>query len=74
MRKQGPEDIQATSRVLIEGLDYYIDAATGYSVFTEHFLEKRGSCCGNGCRHCPYDPKHGGAGAKIKSRAPNRSL
>ena len=30
----------------------------GFCVFTELFLLKRGHCCGNGCRHCPYEPKH----------------
>eukprot|EP01138_Halocafeteria_seosinensis_P010700 gb/GECG01010927.1/.p1 GENE.gb/GECG01010927.1/~~gb/GECG01010927.1/.p1 ORF type:complete len:1297 (+),score=152.79 gb/GECG01010927.1/:1-3891(+) len=34
--------------------DTYIDPATGYSVFTQHYHHKRGTCCGNGCRHCPY--------------------
>ncbi|MFT4015995.1 MAG: DUF5522 domain-containing protein [Agriterribacter sp.] len=24
-------------------------------VLTESFLLKRGYCCGNGCRHCPYE-------------------
>ncbi|MCP4439696.1 MAG: hypothetical protein GY810_12195 [Aureispira sp.] len=37
---------------LEEGLDYYIE--NGYYVFTAHYLQKRGYCCGNGCRHCPY--------------------
>ena len=27
-------------------------------VFTALFHIQRGSCCGSGCRHCPYDPKH----------------
>ena len=27
-------------------------------IFTEEFHINRGSCCGNGCRHCPYEPKH----------------
>ena len=26
-------------------------------IFTEEFHINRGSCCGNGCRHCPYEPK-----------------
>lgn len=30
----------------------------GKTIFTEHYLSKRGSCCGSGCKHCPYDPKH----------------
>jgi hypothetical protein len=27
-------------------------------VFTALFHIQRGSCCGNGCKHCPYDPKY----------------
>jgi len=26
----------------------------GYLVYTAQFLLKRGYCCGNSCRHCPY--------------------
>jgi hypothetical protein len=33
--------------------EYYI-TAEGYVVFTEKYLLKRGYCCKNGCRHCPY--------------------
>ncbi|MBL7806900.1 MAG: hypothetical protein JNN28_03755 [Saprospiraceae bacterium] len=40
---------------LAEGVDYYIEK--GYWVFTEHYLLKRGQCCGSGCRHCPYRKK-----------------
>jgi len=36
-----------------EQKDYYIDGE-GKVVFTREFLEKRGFCCKNGCRHCPY--------------------
>lgn len=36
--------------------DYYVE--NGYRVFTEQYHIKRGYCCGNGCRHCPYEPKH----------------
>jgi hypothetical protein len=32
---------------------YFTDE--GYVVFTEKYLLKRGYCCQNGCRHCPYD-------------------
>ncbi|HEY8561163.1 MAG TPA: DUF5522 domain-containing protein [Pyrinomonadaceae bacterium] len=38
-----------------EGVDYYYD--NGLMVLTAHFLQKRGYCCGNGCRHCPYQEK-----------------
>lgn len=32
----------------------YRDPATGFSVFTAIAHEERGTCCGFGCRHCPY--------------------
>ncbi len=41
---------------LIEGEDYYLDK-TGLFVFTEEYLLQRGTCCGSGCRHCPYNYK-----------------
>jgi hypothetical protein len=34
--------------------DYYINA-DGLLVFTAAYHLKRGSCCGSGCKHCPYD-------------------
>ena len=37
------------------GRDVYEDPATGYRVFTAYGHEKRGRCCGSGCRHCPYN-------------------
>lgn len=40
---------------LVEDVDYYFE--NGLMVLTEYFLRKRGYCCGNGCRHCPY-PKN----------------
>jgi hypothetical protein len=42
------------NKQLKEGEDYYIE--NGYRVMTKAFLTKRGYCCGNGCRHCPYNP------------------
>jgi hypothetical protein len=38
---------------LVENIDYYYD--NGYMVFTAKYLSERGYCCGNGCRHCPYN-------------------
>ena len=38
---------------LIEGIDYYIE--NGLMVFKEWYLLKRGYCCHNSCRHCPYN-------------------
>jgi hypothetical protein len=36
------------------GDDQYVDPLTGLPVFTSDFLARRGTCCGSGCRHCPY--------------------
>ena len=36
-----------------ENEDYYL-TPEGYRVFTAKYLLKRGFCCKNGCRHCPY--------------------
>ena len=34
---------------------YYFEGSR--IVFTPDYHIERGSCCGNGCRHCPYEPK-----------------
>jgi len=34
--------------------DEYYYSKEGYIIFTEKYLLKRGYCCENGCRHCPY--------------------
>lgn len=39
---------------LIENEDYYYNQQ-GYIVLTENFHLKKGYCCGNGCKHCPYN-------------------
>lgn len=40
------------SEKFIEGIDYYFE--NDLMVLTENFLLKRGYCCGNECRNCPY--------------------
>jgi hypothetical protein len=32
----------------------YPDPDTGLFVLTAGFLADRATCCGSGCRHCPY--------------------
>ena len=36
--------------------DFYFDSS-GLMVFTAAYHQRRGYCCGNDCRHCPYQPK-----------------
>lgn len=44
--------------------DYYYES--GMRVMTESYHKRRGSCCGNGCRHCPYEPKHETGNTNVK--------
>ena len=39
---------------LKEGIDFYYNEQ-GLMVLTEKYHLERGYCCGNGCRHCPFD-------------------
>lgn len=46
----------------------------GLLVFTAAYHLKRGSCCGSGCRHCPYEPQHVEGNQMVQSgylRAPS---
>jgi hypothetical protein len=50
----GPEAILAEAkRVASLKTDFYLDEF-GNVVFTARYHLKRGSCCDNDCRHCPY--------------------
>ncbi len=42
-----------SSSTELEPDDFY-HTAEGYIVFTAKYLLKRGYCCQNGCKHCPY--------------------
>ncbi len=39
---------------LLEGVDFYFNEL-GFMVFTSKYHLERGFCCGNGCRHCPFN-------------------
>ena len=56
-----PQDPVARERILAvhdaalsAGEPGYRDPFTGLFVMTAQYLVDRGTCCGNGCRHCPY--------------------
>jgi hypothetical protein len=42
---------------LIKDADYYLDEI-GRMVMTEAYHLKRGYCCGNDCKHCPWKDEH----------------
>jgi hypothetical protein len=37
----------------LEPDDFYY-SSEGFIIFTAKYLLKRGYCCKNGCKHCPY--------------------
>jgi hypothetical protein len=39
---------------LKEGEDFYYNE-DGFVVLTEKYHLKKGVCCGNGCKHCPFN-------------------
>jgi hypothetical protein len=39
---------------LTEGTHFYYNEE-GLIVLTEAYHLEKGYCCGNGCKHCPYD-------------------
>lgn len=45
------------AKKLIEGTDFYYNEE-GFIVLTESYHLRKGYCCGNGCKHCPYDYIH----------------
>ena len=47
---------------LVENEDYYLER--GLMVFTARYHLRRGYCCEQGCRHCPYPEE-----LKAKSKA-----
>lgn len=55
--KKIEEDLTQTNnsgarQSLVENKDFYFE--NGLMVLTAYFLRKRGYCCQNNCRHCPY--------------------
>jgi hypothetical protein len=57
------EILAAHAAALAAGQAGYLDPATGLFVLTAGALARRGTCCGRGCRHCPYTASDGSAAA-----------
>jgi hypothetical protein len=50
------QDVMERTRNKLLPTDFYWEQ--GRMIFTESYHSRRGSCCGSGCRHCPYEPSH----------------
>jgi hypothetical protein len=57
------------NKEFIENKHYYLEE--GRVVFTALFHLDRGRCCGNKCRHCPYNPEWKKGTTKIKDKKSN---
>lgn len=49
---------EAHAKACASGEETYEDPVTLETVFTRRYLEERGWCCQQGCRHCPYGETH----------------
>jgi hypothetical protein len=56
------------ARACASNMSTYTDPVTEYDVFTADYLRRRGYCCGNGCRHCPFP------GAALSAPVPESPL
>jgi hypothetical protein len=52
--QQRAQILAAHDAALADNAAGYRDPATGLFVLTAAWLAARGTCCDNGCRHCPY--------------------
>ncbi|KAJ5074295.1 hypothetical protein M0811_00924 [Anaeramoeba ignava] len=60
IEKKGPNELQKIinerhDKAQLKGEKMYVDPKTGLFVMTRDALLERGTCCGNKCRHCPYN-------------------
>ena len=51
--------------------DYYLE--NDRVIFTASFHIRRGSCCGNGCRHCPYTKPNTRGNIKLEKKDEKRT-
>ncbi len=67
MSRATPEQDRLAAEAERRGRSTYADPRTGLQVFTPAALRARGECCGNGCRHCPFEVDPEAAGATTPS-------
>ena len=53
-RQISDEILTAHEMAVLAGQAGYTDPSSGLFVFTAVYLLERGTCCDQGCRHCPY--------------------
>lgn len=69
-----PELQALHDRAVAAGQEGYLDPQLGLFVMTRLGLARRGSCCGVGCRHCPYPAEQQRSAGRATCRPDNREL
>jgi hypothetical protein len=59
------EEGDSLNATLVEGEDYYFEQEL--MVFTARYHLRRGYCCDQGCRNCPYGPTQEKAAADVNN-------
>ena len=59
------------NKQFLKDIHYYLEGER--VVFTALFHLERGQCCGSGCRHCPYVPKHNKGGTLAEKKFVKKS-
>lgn len=54
MHKPSQKALEAHDQACRRGESGYVDPSSGFFVMTSVYLLGRKTCCGNGCRHCPW--------------------
>jgi hypothetical protein len=57
-------------RPKLQPTDFYWDE--GKMVMSESYHIRRGSCCGNKCKHCPYEPSYQKGNTNVKESLRNQ--
>ncbi|WP_184179347.1 DUF5522 domain-containing protein [Rhabdobacter roseus] len=65
MSNRSKQSSSSAPRHGLQKEDYYLDE-NGLLVFTPCYHLKRGYCCKNACRHCPYGFQRPGESEKTK--------
>ncbi|GBB86501.1 hypothetical protein RclHR1_12920008 [Rhizophagus clarus] len=65
--KDKPEWYEAHKLAIQNNQHFYIDPVTGYKVMTELHHKSRGYCCGNKCRHCPFNHENVGKNVNLQN-------
>ncbi len=60
-----PREPDTENENIPEQPDSYLE--NGLLVFTAAHHLTRGYCCGSGCRHCPYEPRHLEGTTKVRA-------